>query len=58
MKPKLITFVGTRPELIRLSAILPKFDEYFEHILVHTGQNFDTNLKDIFFKNLKSVNLT
>jgi UDP-N-acetylglucosamine 2-epimerase (non-hydrolysing) len=49
---KLVTVVGTRPELIRLSRIIPKLDLEFEHELVHTGQNFDANLKEIFFKEL------
>jgi len=50
---KIMTVVGTRPELIRLSRIIPLLDKYCdEHIFVHTGQNFDPNLKDIFFKDL------
>jgi len=49
---KLVTVVGTRPELIRLSRIIPKLDLEFEHHLVHTGQNFDENLREIFFKDL------
>ena len=49
---KVMTIVGTRPELIRLSRIIPLLDKYCEHIFVHTGQNFDPNLKDIFFENL------
>jgi len=49
---KIMTIVGTRPELIRLSRIIPLLDKYCEHIFVHTGQNFDLNLKDIFFENL------
>ena len=40
-KLKLMTIVGTRPEIIKLSMIIQKCDEYFEHILVHTGQNYD-----------------
>jgi len=48
-----MTIVGTRPELIRLSRIIPLLDKYCdEHIFVHTGQNYDPNLKDIFFKDL------
>ena len=50
---KVITILGTRPEIIRLSRVIPKLDEYFEHILVHTGQNFDYELNEIFFKDLK-----
>ena len=46
-KLKVMTIVGTRPELIRLSEIIKKADIYFEHIFVHTGQNYDARL--IFF---------
>ena len=49
---KLMTIVGTRPEIIRLSEVIKKCDKYFEHILVHTGQNWDYTLNDIFFKDL------
>jgi len=49
---KVITVVGTRPEIIRLSRIINYFDESFEHILVHTGQNYDVALNEIFFKDL------
>ena len=52
MKYKLITVVGTRPELIRLSSIIKNLDVNFDHILIHTNQNFDKNLKHIFFKDL------
>lgn len=47
-----MTVVGTRPEIIRLSRIIPKLDQYFEHILVHTGQNYDYELNAIFFEQL------
>jgi UDP-N-acetylglucosamine 2-epimerase (non-hydrolysing) len=50
---KVITILGTRPEIIRTSRILPKLDERCEHIIVHTNQNFTKNLKDIFFDELK-----
>ena len=50
---RILTLLGTRPELIRLSRVIPKLDEILNHILVHTGQNSDPNLKDIFFKDLK-----
>ena len=53
MKLKVITVVGTRPEIIRLSIIIKKLDFYFNHILVHTGQNYDFELSSIFFKELK-----
>lgn len=49
---KLITVVGTRPEIIRLSEVLKKADKYFTHKLVHTGQNYDYELNQIFFKEL------
>lgn len=48
----LITIVGTRPEIIRTSCILPKLDKLCNHIIVHTNQNFTTNLKDIFYSEL------
>lgn len=51
-KLKLMTIVGTRPEIIRLSEIIKKADKYFEHTLVHTGQNYDYNLNQIFFEDL------
>lgn len=51
-KLKLMTIVGTRPELIRLSEIIKKADIYFEHIFVHTGQNYDARLNDIFYEDL------
>ena len=47
-----MTVVGTRPEVIRLSRILPKLDQFFDHILVHTGQNYDYELNAIFFEEL------
>ena len=49
---KLMTIVGTRPEIIRLSAVIKKCDKYFEQILVHTGQNYDYELNQIFFDDL------
>ncbi|MDR0890357.1 MAG: UDP-N-acetylglucosamine 2-epimerase (non-hydrolyzing) [Oscillospiraceae bacterium] len=51
-KLKLMTIVGTRPEIIRLSAVIKKCDVYFELILVHTGQNYDYELNQIFFDDL------
>jgi UDP-N-acetylglucosamine 2-epimerase (non-hydrolysing) len=50
---KIMTILGTRPEIIRLSRIISHLDQYCTHILVHTGQNFDKNLSDIFFKDLR-----
>lgn len=51
-KLKLMTIVGTRPEIIRLSETIKKCDQYFEHTLVHTDQNWDYNLNQIFFEDL------
>jgi UDP-N-acetylglucosamine 2-epimerase (non-hydrolysing) len=51
-KLKVMTVVGTRPEIIRLARIIPKLDEYCEHVLVHTGQNYDYELNQIFFDDL------
>ena len=48
---KILTIVGTRPELIRLSRIIPLIDKYSKQIIVHTGQNFDKNLDKVFFEN-------
>lgn len=53
MKPlKLVTILGTRPEIIRLSAVMKCADQYFEHIVVHTGQNWDYTLNQVFFEDL------
>lgn len=49
---KVVTVVGTRPEIIRLSRVLSKLDQYAEHILIHTGQNYDYELNEIFFNDL------
>lgn len=51
-KLKLMTIVGTRPEIIRLSAVIKKCDKYFDQILVHTGQNYDYELNQVFFDDL------
>jgi len=51
-KLKVMTVVGTRPELIRLSRVLAKLDQHCEHLLVHTGQNYDYELNQIFFSDL------
>lgn len=51
-KLKLMTIVGTRPEIIKMSAIIKKCDKYFDHILVHTGQNYDYQLNEVFFNDL------
>ena len=52
-KLKLLIIVGTRPEIIRLSAVIKKCRKYFDTILAHTGQNYDYNLNGVFFKDLK-----
>ena len=52
-KLKLLIIVGTRPEIIRLSAVIKKCRQYFDTILAHTGQNYDYNLNGVFFKDLK-----
>lgn len=51
-KLKLMTVVGTRPEIIRLSRVMQACDKYFDHIIVHTGQNYDYELNEIFFTDL------
>ena len=49
---KVVTVVGTRPEIIRLSRVIQKLDDFCEHVLVHTGQNYDYELNEIFFDDL------
>jgi UDP-N-acetylglucosamine 2-epimerase (non-hydrolysing) len=49
---KVMTVLGTRPEIIRLSRLIPKLDASCDHVLVHTGQNFDPSLSDVFFRDL------
>ena len=51
-KLKLMTIIGTRPEIIRLSEVIKACDKYFDQILVHTGQNYDYNLNQVFFDDL------
>ena len=51
-KLKILTIVGTRPEIIKMSRVILEFEKYFEHILVHTGQNYDYELNQIFFEDL------
>ena len=55
-KLKLLIIVGTRPEIIRLAAVINKCRKYFDVVLAHTGQNYDYNLNGIFFENLKIEN--
>jgi UDP-N-acetyl-L-fucosamine synthase len=52
-KLKVLTIVGTRPEIIRLSETIKKCDQYFDHVLVHTGQNWDYTLNQVFFEELE-----
>ena len=54
-KLKLLIIVGTRPEIIRLSAVIQKCRQYFDCILAHTGQNYDYNLNGVFFKDLQQI---
>lgn len=51
-KLKVVTVVGTRPEIIRLSRVIPKLDKYCDHVLIHTGQNYDYELNEMFFNDL------
>jgi UDP-N-acetylglucosamine 2-epimerase len=52
-KLKVMTVVGTRPEIIRLSRVMARLDQYCDHVLVHTGQNYDYELNEIFFQDLQ-----
>jgi UDP-N-acetylglucosamine 2-epimerase len=52
-KLKVMTFIGTRPEIIRLSRTMVRLDEFLKQIIVHTGQNYDYELNEIFFKDLE-----
>lgn len=52
-KLKVVTIVGTRPEIIRLSRLIPELDRHTQHVLVHTGQNFDPQLSETFFEELE-----
>ncbi len=52
-KLKVMTIVGTRPEIIRLSRVMSKLEEFCEHIVVHTGQNYDYELNEVFFRDLE-----
>ena len=51
-KLKVVTVVGTRPEIIRLSRVMAALDKSCDHILIHTGQNYDYELNEIFFTDL------
>ena len=52
-KLKVMTVVGTRPEIIRLSQVMKRLDETCDHTIVHTGQNYDFELNEIFFEDLE-----
>jgi UDP-N-acetylglucosamine 2-epimerase len=52
MKRKIMTIVGTRPEIIKLSRVIAELRKYTDHVLVHTGQNSDYELNEIFFKEM------
>jgi UDP-N-acetylglucosamine 2-epimerase len=52
MKTKITTIIGTRPEIIRMSEMIKRFDQVFNHRLIHTGQNFDKNLNELFFASM------
>ena len=56
-KLKLLIIVGTRPEIIRLAAVINKTRKYFDVILAHTGQNYDYNLNGVFFHDLQSATI-
>jgi len=53
---KIATILGTRPEIIRLSRVMAALDRYVDHVIVHTGQNYDFELNQIFFDDLESAN--
>ena len=52
-KLKVMTLVGTRPEIIRLSLTMKLLDKYVNHIIIHTGQNYDYELNEVFFEDLR-----
>src|SRR4051812_9252262 len=52
-KLKVMTVVGTRPEIIRLSRVMARLDQYCDHVIAHTGQNYDYELNEIFFQDLE-----
>jgi len=56
MKTKITTIIGTRPEIIRMSQMIRRFDQIFDHRLIHTGQNFDKNLNELFFQSMSIRN--
>ena len=50
---KVITIIGTRPEIIKLSMVMKRLDEFVEHIIIHTGQNYDFELNEVFSQTLE-----
>jgi len=54
---KVMTILGTRPELIKMSRVIAEFDRHTQHVLVHTGQNYDYELNQVFLTTLKSASL-
>ena len=52
-KLKVMTVIGTRPEIIRLSRVMAKLDQHVDHVVVHTGQNYDFELNEVFFRDLE-----
>ena len=50
---KVMTILGTRPEIIKMSRVMAELEKYVDHVLVHTGQNYDYELNEIFFENLE-----
>ncbi len=55
-KIKVMTIVGTRPEIIKLSEVMKELDKHTEHIIVHTGQNYDYELNELFFEQINVRN--
>ena len=55
-KLKVMTVVGTRPEIIKLSQVMKELDKYVEHVIVHTGQNYDYELNELFRKTTQITN--
>ena len=53
MRLRVMTILGTRPEIIRLSCVIARMEQIFEHVLVHTGQNYDYELNEVFFRDLE-----
>lgn len=52
-RPRLMTLIGTRPEIVKMSPLIPRFDEEFDHILVHSGQHYSANMDAVFFEDLE-----